>query len=920
MNTKVLLPVLVRSLSLLAGIAPLAAQPANDNCDAALVIADVTNWCSDPAAFTNAGATAGPFGQPSCFPDLAHDVWFAFVAEATTVQVTVIGNTAGNTTPGGTLENPQFAVYSGTCGGTLTEIACASDGFGTNIVESFAGPLTVGQTYYIRVDARFDQTGTFQLCINNFNAVPDPSSDCPTGVILCDKSPFTVESLVGTGNLNDEIGPGVCVQIEFASAWYRWTCQDPGTLSFTITPTNPSDDIDFAVFELPGGIDDCSGKVKLRCMAAGENVGQPFPNWAVCTGPTGLSEDETDLDEFPGCAPGQNNFVAALDMEAGKSYALIINNFSNTGSGFQLTFGGTGTFQGPQVDFTAAPSPVCTGDAVTFTDASAAVEGISEWNWNFGVGAMPATATGPGPHDVSYPSAGPRSVVLTVTSESGCAVTDIRQVEVLPAPAVDLTTLADYCGPDTLTGAVFLAPAGTASVPYSYDWENDGFFVPDSTRVGLAAGNYSVTVRSADGCLETIGFTVEEGLALAAGVDPAQSPTCHGGSDGSISITIDIANEPVLFDFGNGYQPSNTLSGIPAGSYAVQVVDAAGCAGDFVIEVVDFPPLAVAVQSVNISCFGDLDGMVTALPEGGAGGYVYQWAHGPTTGGLSGLAAGTYAVTVTDANGCTAAAGAVVAEPAPLFLTFTTEDVLCHGEATGVIRLTAQGGTPPYQYSADGNDFQPDPVLTGLAAGTYDVAVLDASGCEADQPALIQEPAPFVVEAGPDQSLDLGYQVELQGLVLPPFSAVDLGWSPDDALSCNSCLDPVASPVSTTTYFLTAVDANGCVSEDSVVVTVLLKRPVYIPNAFTPNADGLNDFFTVYAGPAARIVRSLKVFSRWGSLVYEGYDLPLNQDNSGWDGLFRGQVLDPGVFAYVAEVEFIDGVVVLHEGDVMILR
>ncbi|MEY3368840.1 MAG: hypothetical protein RI973_1995, partial [Bacteroidota bacterium] len=250
-----------------AGFQSLRGQAANDECTSALPLNDVTNWCSDNGAFSNSNASLSNLSQASCFPDVTNDVWFSFVAEATTVQVTVIGNTTGNPGPGGTLENPQFAIYSGDCNGALTEIACASDAFGTHIVESFAGPLTVGETYYIRVDGRDEQKGTFRLCINNYNAVPDPNSDCPTGVILCDKSPFTVESLIGTGALNNEIGPGVCVQTEYASAWYRWTCKDAGTLSFTITPSNPSDDIDFAVFELPDGIDDCEGKVKVRCMA-----------------------------------------------------------------------------------------------------------------------------------------------------------------------------------------------------------------------------------------------------------------------------------------------------------------------------------------------------------------------------------------------------------------------------------------------------------------------------------------------------------------------------------------------------------------------------------------------------------------------------------------------------------------------------
>jgi gliding motility-associated-like protein len=902
-----------------AGFEPLRGQAANDECTTALPLNDVSNWCSDNGAFSNGNASLSNLFQASCFPDVTNDVWFSFVAEATTVQVTVIGNTTGNPGPGGTLENPQFAIYSGSCNGALTEIACASDGFGTHIVESFAGPLTVGQTYYIRVDGRDGQTGTFRLCINNYNAVPDPSSDCPTGVILCDKSSFTVESLIGTGSLNNEVGPGVCVQTEYASAWYRWTCKDAGTLSFTITPSNPSDDIDFAVFELPDGIDDCEGKVKVRCMAAGENVGQPFPNWAICTGPTGLSEDETDLDEFPGCAPGQNNFVAALNMVPGKSYALLVNNFSNTGSGFQIEFGGSGTFQGPEANFTAQPQPICEENSITFKDASTSIEGITDWAWNFGIGASPATANGQGPHQVKYGTPGIRSVTLTITSESGCIITKIQQINVLPQPEISFEVVADYCGPDDLTGVISLQPTGTA-LPYTYDWQGNGTFIADSLLSNLQFGAYSVIVQDANGCQKKFDIEVPEGLSLSAGVDPVNPPTCNGDADGSISISIQIANNPVLFDFGSGLQASNTLSNIPAGTYNVYAVDAAGCEGQFTIEVTDFPPLVVALDIADISCNGANDGSITAIPTGGAGGYAYGWSNGETDETIDNLAAGLYSITVTDANGCTEVNAGDIIEPGPLDFSFSVVDVICAGEATGLISVTATGGTPPYEYSADGIQFQSDLNLSGLLAGEYQVQVRDASGCSLAKTAFITEPLPLVAEAGPDQTVDLGYTADLQGFFSPPSLPVALSWSPSATLSCGDCQDPVAFPSETTTYYLTVEDEVGCRAIDSVIVTVLLKRPIYIPNVFTPNADGLNDFFTVYGGPAARSIRSLKIFTRWGSLVFEGYDLPLNKESSGWDGYFKGKIMDPAVFAYLAEVEFIDGVVVLHEGDVTILR
>lgn len=911
------------SLSLL--LAPLFfasslfAQPAYDDCNNALQLNDVTNWCSATAAFSNAGANLSTTPQPGCFPDITHDVWFSFVAEATTLQVAVIGNTSGSQGPGGTLNNPQFAIYTGSCNGVLTEIACASDGFGANIVESFAGPLTVGQTYFIRVDGREGKTGTFKLCVNNYNAVPDPDSDCPTGVVLCDKSSFTVESLVGTGTLNNEFDQSICIQTEFASAWYRWTCKDPGTLAFTITPTNPSDDLDFAVFELPGGLDDCANKEKIRCEAAGENVGQPFPNWEICTGPTGLSLSETDFDEFPGCAPGQNNFVAALDMVAGKSYALIINNFSNTGSGFSIEFSGTGTFLGPEADFNVTPQNVCRGSEVTFVDASSSVTGISGWQWNFGVGASPATANGAGPHNVTYSTAGPKSVTLTVTSEEGCIVTDIRQITVLPTPEAEAEIIADYCGPDDATGGITLTPTGDAQ-PYLYNWQGTGTFTPDIVLTDLQFGSYSVTVQDSNGCQTPYTFVVPEGLSLSAGVDPVTPPTCNGDSDGSISISIEIANEPVLFDFGNGLQSSNELNNIPAGIYTVQAIDASGCEGFFTIEVVDYPVLQLGIDPIDISCFGAMDGSITVNPVGGAGGYTYLWGNGETSAMIENLAAGTYSVTVTDENGCTAVADADIIEPAELTLTLDVQDVICHGEATGVISVNAEGGTPPFEYSVDGIDFQTSPDLSGLTAGTYQAMVRDSRGCIFSLEAVITQPPPLIVEAGENQTVDLGYTADLRGIVSPPFVPVTLTWTPAETLSCADCLDPIATPFQTTTYLLTAVDDTGCTAQDSVTVEVILKRPVYIPNAFSPNGDGLNDLFAVYGGPAARSVRTLKVFGRWGNLVFEGFDLPLNDETKGWDGYFKGKLMDVDVFAYLAEVEFIDGVVVLFEGDVTILR
>lgn len=898
----------------------LFAQPANDACANAIQLTDLDSWCSAKGAFSNDGATLDPFIQPNCFPDVSHDVWFSFVAQATDVAISVIGQTSGQIPPGGTLQQPQFAIYSGSCSGGLTLIQCASDGFGTGVAETFAGPLQVGETYFIRVDARNGNTGTFQLCINNFNAVPSPSGDCFTGPILCDKSSFTVPSLVGTGINNNEIPPNLCLGEEFASAWYRWTCKDPGTLTFTITPSNPTDDIDFALFELPGGIDDCANKVKIRCEAAGENVGQPFPNWEPCTGPTGLSETETDTDEQPGCSPGQNNFVAAVNMVPGRSYALIINNFSNTGNGFTIEFGGTGTFQGPEADFSSDPAGnACTGMEVIFEDNSTSLDPIVNWEWNFGIGASPLTATGPGPHSVTYATPGLKSIVLKVTNQEGCIVTKIKTLAILPGPEVTPTVVNDYCGPNDQTGGIYLSVQG-AEPPYQFEWQNSGVLTSDSTLLGVETGTYHARVVAANGCATELDVVVPEGLSLQAGVNPVKPPTCHGDSDGQISISIDIANYPIMYDFGNGLQPDSVLTNLPAGTYSVYVVDAAGCDATFTIEVKDFPPLLLGLDPTDISCHGQVDGSITAMPSGGAGNYTYQWSNNATTATIDNLSQGNYTVTVTDANGCSTTSSSDIIEPPPLEFNLGIQDVVCHGNNSGVIEVFASGGTPPYMYSTNGKDFQSDPRLDELFAGDYTVYVQDSRGCTSTLMATITEPPPLLVYAGEDQTVELGYTVNLNAIVSPLGTDVSIAWSDSTTLSCFDCFNTIAQPFKTTTYVVTVTDGDGCTASDSVTVNVLIIRPVYIPTAFSPNNDGVNDFFTIYGGPAARIVRTFRVFNRWGGMVYEGFDIPLNDESFGWDGTFKGKLLDPAVFAYYAEVEFIDGAVILYEGDVTLVR
>jgi gliding motility-associated-like protein len=982
----------------------LSSQPVNDECINAILITEVEAWCSEIAEFNNYDATISPEASPTCFPNNQdnNDVWFAFQAVATTVNVSVIGMVPN--IPGGNQQNPQFAVYEGGCD-NLNILGCASDAFNVDQASLFAGPLNVGDTYYIRVSARFGFTGTFQLCINNFSEVPSPSGDCEPGVILCDKSPFTVGFLNGVGQDPDEIDNVSCNTItcditESGSTWYKWTCDDSGTLGFSITPLNPTDDIDFVVYELPNGIEDCSGKFDLRCMASGENVGTPIAEWVACTGATGLIDGETDISETCGCQEGDNNFSDAIDMISGRSYALVINNFSQSGSGFSIEFNGTGTFLGPEVDFLAAPDEVCIGEPVIYTDDSFFIGGLEEWTWNFGPTATPSAASGPGPHSVVYNRPGIKSVVLTVRSNQGCLKTivqnsvnviccddhfDVSGVvmdEACPndgTGAIDLSVSSGYgpfgyswdngeltedifnlqqgtyfvtvvdeatCetiisfdvgGPpvwevDTLIimptcnggtdGAIELQVTG-ATPPYQYNWENTGF-TNDNTYNNLINGIYSVVIQDANDCEIELDIVVNELiLELDPGIQTITNPSCTGFSDGSIVIAVDNGLPPYQYDWndGDGYVTANTMTGLPAGTYFVDVLDANLCMGNFELVLQDPPPLTLAFDIMDVSCFGESDGSVGSIVTGGTGDYSYLWQGGAVTSEITDLPAGNYPLTVTDENDCVISDVATVIQPP--FLTIDTTEVIhniCFGYSEGQISVTGIGGFPPFEYSLDGENFQLDDTFTGLPAGDYTVTVLDANGCDATVDVTVNEPPQLLVEAGPDQFIELGFSTTAQAI--PNFLPVTYSWSPLDFLECinDECSNIFLNPVTTTTYAVTIMDEAGCIAIDNLTIHVIKNRPIYIPNVFSPNGDGVNDGFTVYSGPAVNLVHRLMIFDRWGELVFDGRDFDPNNEALGWDAVFLGEPVNSGVFTYVADVLFIDGEIVQFKGDVSVIR
>ena len=146
-------------------------------------------------------------------------------------------------------------------------------------------------------------------------------------------------------------------------------------------------------------------------------------------------------------------------------------------------------------------------------------------------------------------------------------------------------------------------------------------------------------------------------------------------------------------------------------------------------------------------------------------------------------------------------------------------------------------------------------------------------------------------------------------------------WTPSDGLSDPNSLSTFANPLETTQYGLTVVDSLGCQLKQRVLVIVRIERPVFIPNVFSPDGDGNNDYFTIFVGPEVVAIKQLLVFDRWGDMVHESIPLIPNDETHGWNGISSsGEKIPSGVYAYVAEIEFNDGSVEMYYGSITLLR
>lgn len=513
---------------------------------------------------------------------------------------------------------------------------------------------------------------------------------------------------------------------------------------------------------------------------------------------------------------------------------------------------------------------------------------------------------------------------ITITDDNGCV--DTAQV-LLSQPTqitANSTVYTDYNGQDISCfgasdgGASVLANGGTA--PLTFLWDAGAHNSTGATAPNLAAGTYQVTVTDVNGCqtIDTIVLTEPSQVTAVASVFTPIS--CNGLTDGELTVLGGggVPTYNYQWSFNAGTQTTQTASGLGAGTYDVSVTDQNGCRATDQIVLGEPPAIVIDLAPENVRCFGEDNGQVTANVSGGTGGYAYVWNTTPQQTGMiaTGLSPNNYMVTVTDDNGCTETADADVFEP-PVLLTSTTGvDPTCYGGTDGEATTFPTGGVGNYSYNWSDPAAQTTQTATSLGSGLFSVTVSDSNGCMVLDTIRLNDPAQIIVRIDTDSvTLPFGGEIQLNSsYVTSADNLVTYEWSSLEGLDCYSCPNPVAGPLTTTTYVLRFTDADGCVATDEVLIVIDPRdRRLFLPNAFTPNGDGVNDVFFPMGLGITTI--NMKIFDRWGEKLYETNDI-----SKGWDGYYNGVLLMPGVYVYILTATFEDGFEEFRKGSVTLLR
>lgn len=534
------------------------------------------------------------------------------------------------------------------------------------------------------------------------------------------------------------------------------------------------------------------------------------------------------------------------------------------------------------------------------------------------------TGTNPGNATQSNLNAGNYSV--TVTDQNGCTTSKDIIIDSYPDIVPTLNIAPPTCAGlkngliqvNQVTGG-----SGTKFSDYTFTWNT----IPAQTgpiATNLEGGkSILLQIKDPKGCISDTLIALPTSIPFNS-TQWKKDAICFGTptAEGEIqNISGGVAPYQVQWKINGVNVPGAKQTGLLAGQYQITITDGSNC--DFIdtIDILQPPQLQIQFQIIPNPCAGDTKGTITTTTLGGVPNYSYQWGSGSINPNLSNLDNGQYPLTVTDNNGCTVQKTATVNSLSNLMVDEQVKQLSCVGKPDGSIKLIANQGVTPYIYSINNGPDKFSGVFNNLNSGEYILIVKDGAGCTWKDTVVLDSVTSFKISAGQDVSINQGETAQLQATIIQGNGPVDYTWKKvdDDSYSCINCDNPEVMPLQTSVYHVVGKNANGCISDDYVLVHVSKKQTIWVPTAFTPDENGNNDVLNVLGDSRHKVIR-FTIFNRWGEEVYKKENFAPNDPTTGWDGNIGSLAANAGVYVWLLEVVYYDGAKETLYGQTTLIR